>query len=238
MRSLVLARDGRRDLPRLAAFGMLWGRAAGYGGMGSKGGRRRKGGLPMQRVRRAAGTVMIAVCAAGAPLTFGGCGGQRAVGPGGTARTVEPATPEQQAALIDRVKALSGEWEMIGGTPMEGQVTNVFAVSSNGSVVREIMFPGGSHEMTNVYHMDGPDLVVTHYCAAGNQPRMRARTGGAGQIRFEPDGVTNLYSASEKYMAQLTLVFTGSDRLRQEWRSMENGVLMAEPTVFELKRKK
>src|SRR2546421_11290186 len=84
-----------------------------------------------------------------------------------------PATDAQRAALLDRVKQLQGTWEMTDDKG-KNQVASVFAVSSNGSVVREIMFPGGPHEMTNVYHMDGPTMVMTHYCAMGNQPRLRA----------------------------------------------------------------
>ena len=41
--------------------------------------------------------------------------------------------------------------------------------------------------MINMYHMDGDDLVLTHYCAGGNQPTMKLNTenssatpGGAG----------------------------------------------------------
>ncbi|MEZ6019293.1 MAG: hypothetical protein R3F17_04090 [Planctomycetota bacterium] len=40
--------------------------------------------------------------------------------------------------------------------------------------MREIMFPGQPFEMTNVYRLDGNDLCVTHFCAVGNQPQMRA----------------------------------------------------------------
>ena len=33
---------------------------------------------------------------------------------------------------------------------------------------------GTPMEMVTLYHMDGAELVATHYCAMGNQPRMRA----------------------------------------------------------------
>ena len=29
-------------------------------------------------------------------------------------------------------------------------------------------------EMISVYTAEGPDLVMTHYCVLGNQPRMKA----------------------------------------------------------------
>ncbi len=61
-------------------------------------------------------------------------------------------------------------------------VTCVFKLLSGGSAVRETMFPGTDHEMTNMYHLDGHDLVLTHYCAEGNQSRMRAKPGGKNNV--------------------------------------------------------
>lgn len=134
-------------------------------------------------------------------------------------QVVAPATSAQRAALLDPVKSLEGEWTMTDESGAE-QVASVFTVSSNGSVVREVMFPGQTHEMTNLYHMDGTSLVVTHYCAAGNQPRMRAQAGPDPMIlTFERDGVSNLTSADETYMGGLTLTRTGPDTLVARWTS-------------------
>src|SRR4051794_18765367 len=90
----------------------------------------------------------------------------------GEQRVVSTATPTQKAALIDRVKSLAGTWEMVRHDGTKDTV--VYQVSSNGSAVREVMFPGSKQEMTNMYTMDGSDLLMTHYCAMGNQPHMRA----------------------------------------------------------------
>lgn len=179
-------------------------------------------------VGRAAGAM-----AAVAVLALAGCSS----GPKGSGTfKVAGAATSEQAAAFERIKALAGEWE---STDPEHPGTTIFTVSSAGSVVREIMLPGTSHEMTNVYHMDGPDLVVTHYCAIGNQPRMRARPAdvSADRIAFGPDSVTNLRSEDEPYMGQLTLVFTGPDTLRQEWRTYKQGKLLEDHAVFEMRRR-
>lgn len=161
-----------------------------------------------------------------------GCG-QR--GDRGLFKVAGPNTPATVAAF-ERIKALAGTWE---STSADHPGTTVFAVSSNGSVVREIMLPGTEHEMTNVYHMDGPDLVVTHYCAIGNQPRMRARPSdvSADRIAFGPDGVMNLRRDDEIYMGQLTLIFIGPDTLRQEWRTFRQGQVNEDHAVFEMRRR-
>ncbi|QYK48186.1 MAG: hypothetical protein KF838_15515 [Phycisphaeraceae bacterium] len=134
-------------------------------------------------------------------------------------QVVKPATDAQRAALLDTVKSLEGTWTMVDD---KGQTitASVFTVSSSGSVVREVMFPGQPHEMTNVYHMDGPTLVVTHYCAVGNQPRMRAKAGSdPAVITFEPDSVTNLTSAEQYYMGGLTLTRRDPETLIARWTS-------------------
>ena len=52
-------------------------------------------------------------------------------------------------------------------------VVHEFKTSAAGTVVMETMNPGTGHEMINMYHVDGDDLLLTHYCAGNNQPRMR-----------------------------------------------------------------
>jgi hypothetical protein len=149
---------------------------------------------------------------------------------------VSAATAEQKAATIDRVKSLAGTWVL---TDKKGQSqSTVFAVTSAGSAVREVMLPGSDHEMTNMYFMDGPSIVMVHYCAMGNQPRMRATAAGADRIHFKFDGITNLHSADEGYMAELILTFKDADNIREEWYSIKDGKLDAHADVFDLKRKK
>jgi hypothetical protein len=152
-----------------------------------------------------------------------------------SATVVAPATPAQQA-MLDRVKGLEGTWEMQGG--VEGKpATVVFHTGGGGNTVREIMFPGDEHEMTNMYHLDGRSLVMTHYCAIGNQPRMRATAADADSIAFTFDSVTNRTSATQMYMGEMTLTFVDKDTIREDWVHFENGQPGA-PTRFELKRKR
>lgn len=145
-------------------------------------------------------------------------------------------TPREQA-MLDALKRLAGEWTMVDekGETVTG---SVFAVSSNGHVVREVMFPGTDHEMTNVYHLDGPSLLVTHYCAMGNQPRMRATGPGPHDLDFRFDGVTNLAS-DQAYMGSLRLVIADPDHIEQHWKSYKNGAELADHApVFKLTRKR
>jgi hypothetical protein len=130
-----------------------------------------------------------------------------------------PATNPQ--AMLDAVKGLKGEWMMIDDKGV-AQPASTFTVSSNGSVVREIMFQGTEHEMTNMYHLDGNSLIMTHYCAMGNQPRMRAVAFDGKTMAFAPDSVTNL-KGDAAYMGSMTMTFVDANNVSMDWRSIKNG---------------
>jgi cyclopropane fatty-acyl-phospholipid synthase-like methyltransferase len=160
-----------------------------------------------------------------------------AAGCAGGARVAGTATDQQRAVLFDRVKSLEGTWVMKDEKGQE-YIASVFKVSSSGSVVREIMFPGSDHEMTNVYHMDGPTLVMTHYCAGGNQPRMRAVAGDPNTINLKFDSVTNLRSSDEQYMGGLVITLVSADYVKADWTSYQRGKDELPHAVFEMHRQK
>lgn len=149
------------------------------------------------------------------------------------------ATEAQDRAMLGEIAQLAGEWE-IAGEDGSVQPASVFAVTSAGSAVREVMFPGTAHEMTNVYHMDGQRLVMTHYCAAGNQPRMVAsaarRTSEGTVYAFEFDSVSNLRESHDHYMGQMTLTIAGENEIRQEWRSFDRRGELVGPMTLVMRR--
>lgn len=139
-------------------------------------------------------------------------------------QSVEPARAEGPAgrAMLDAVKSLEGTWSMPGPEGQE-QVAE-FRVSSGGSVVRELMFPGQAHEMTNMYALDGDALLVTHYCAGGNQPRMRATSLDGNKIVFARESVTGLDPGTDAVMAEMTLELVDRDHFVEHWRAFAGDV--------------
>ena len=90
---------------------------------------------------------------------------------------------EHAAAAADRSRdprfeflaALAGNWiAEAGSAEMPASARFEFRLTAGGTVVEEREMIGTPMEMVTLYHMDGADLVATHYCALGNQPRMRA----------------------------------------------------------------
>src|SRR5262245_44643656 len=142
---------------------------------------------------------------------------------------------------LERVKKLAGTWVAVGkdGKPTD-QVVSVIKVTAAGSAVIETLFPGQPHEMVSVYHRDGNDLVMTHYCALGNQPRMKADPKSpANQIRFKFAGGTNLDPAKDKHMHEGAITFVDDDHIEWSGVCWEGGKPSAETCAgLKLVRKK
>lgn len=140
----------------------------------------------------------------------------------GTAKShVGPTDPALRKPLFDAVAALEGSWTGVAPDGTEGRTE--FSVTSAGSAVRETMMPGTEHEMTNMYTLDGNGLVMTHYCAGGNQPHMRATAVEGNRIVFEPVSVSDLETEDQVYMGAMTLVLIDADHVEQHWSSYKSG---------------
>ena len=75
-----------------------------------------------------------------------------------------------------------------------------------------------------VFHLDGDRLLATHYCAQGNQPRLRLRAGpGSDVLVFEFLDATNLGSATDPHLVRLTFLSRDPDHLVREEVYAENG---------------
>ena len=124
---------------------------------------------------------------------------------------------------FERMKSLVGEWK---GTSMGGKPATVtYTLVSDNSALMERLFVGGESEMVTMYHPDGDRLMMTHYCSAHNQPRMRSQTvaGGSKIITFDLVDVTNLSAPDAGHMKKLVVTFVDKDHFTQEWTWIEKG---------------
>lgn len=125
---------------------------------------------------------------------------------------------------FEALKALEGDWARIGedGKPAASP-TITYRVTAGGAALLETVFPGTSHEMVTLYHLEGDGLVLTHYCIEGNQPHMRLKSHSADQLDFEcPEGA-KLDSENARHMHSGSFTFLGPDRIKTEWRRLNNG---------------
>jgi hypothetical protein len=134
----------------------------------------------------------------------------------GTVRAEKPAT----AAIFERMKTLAGEWkgtvEWSGARTGSGEMDATYLLSGNGSALVETLGVDGTASMTSVYHMDGADLRMTHFCGAQNQPRLKAsRVDEAeGVVTFSFVDATNLKTPTSPHVSGLELRFLEAGRLR------------------------
>ena len=147
-----------------------------------------------------------------------------------------PADAPKPPSRLDALKALTGTWEMKGEGGQPGPIV-AYRVTSAGSAVMETLFQGTEKEMITMYTMEGEDLVLTHYCAMGNQPRMKALPSkDAKVIAFEFVGGGNMASRDEMHMDSLTMTFVDATHLRHEWTMWSEGKVVR-TVVLDLAKK-
>jgi hypothetical protein len=121
------------------------------------------------------------------------------------------------AATFERLKRLNGEWQGTVESRQGPAATVLYRLTANGKTLMETLFPGMDHEMISMYHLDGKDLVVSHYCAVGNQPRMKLTSASPSQLIFDFAGGTNLDPKKDVHIHSGKLIFVDDDHLESEW---------------------
>ena len=137
----------------------------------------------------------------------------------------QPNAPAQSSAAFDKLKSLAGEWE---GTANEGgkeiSATTSFRLVSDGSVLMDVLAPGTPHEMITMFHMDGSDLLATHYCAAHNQPRFfSVAASEPNVVAFEFKDATNLSSPAAPHMVGVKFTLIDPNHHIEDWTFLANG---------------
>ena len=116
----------------------------------------------------------------------------------------------------DRMKSLVGAWK---GTENGHPVAVSYALVSGGTALMETLDGEHGVSMVTMYAPDGAAMLATHYCAVGNQPRMRATGSPDGKsLAFEFVDASNV-SGTTEVMRKLVVTFVDADHFRQTWTS-------------------
>lgn len=152
-----------------------------------------------------------------------------------TMSTVVLAQSSSQKAF-DQMKSLAGKWE---GT-LDGKKMHVsLRVTSMGNaLMHEMTGAGRPDDPITMFNLDGDRLLLTHYCDAGNQPRMVATVSPDGKsITFNFLEATNLLSSQMGHMQRVVFSFIDPDHHTEEWEfAMADGKQMG--GLLDLKRAK
>jgi hypothetical protein len=120
---------------------------------------------------------------------------------------------------FERLKSLVGTWETVEkGSKRPGVAT--YTLTGGGKVLMEVM--GG---MATAYHLDKGTLVLTHFCGAGNQPRMRVKKidSEGRHIAFEMYDITNHSNPESYYSSALDVRFLEDGTVELDYRGMTAG---------------
>jgi hypothetical protein len=120
--------------------------------------------------------------------------------------------------IFDTIKSLVGDWQgtyQWKGRSANGKMDAKYYLTGNGSAVVEDLIQQGKIVMTSVYHLDANDVRVTHYCAAGNQPRFKAEAfdDQNSAVTFQFVDVTNLTKPDDAHVTAITLRFQEKGKL-------------------------
>ena len=149
--------------------------------------------------------------------------------------TVAFAQSDAQKSF-DKLKTLGGSWEgratlvppqpdMAEGTLMQLSLR----VTSRGNALVHEMKEAGKpddpkhydHPVTMLY-LDGDRLLLTHYCDAGNRPRMAARTSADGKT-VEFDFVDVAGSTDHGHMHHAVFTLIDENHHTEDWTYMMPG---------------
>lgn len=128
-------------------------------------------------------------------------------------------------AAFEKLKGLAGTWSGPIGSADGPKGRISYEVISGGSVVMEVLFPGEPHEMRSMYHLDKGDLMMTHYCSGGTQPRMRlSKTASTpDKLVFDFDGGTNFDLNKDSFIHNGEIRFLPDGRMEASWTAWANG---------------
>lgn len=116
-----------------------------------------------------------------------------------TALSLSATAQSNSQKSFDKMKTLAGSWQgrvsTIPGDPdMEGTLTRVtLRVTSRGNAMVHEMKQAGTPDDPTKYddpitmmYLDGDRLLLTHYCDAGNRPRMSGKITPDGKaVEFD-----------------------------------------------------
>jgi len=115
---------------------------------------------------------------------------------------------------FDLLKGLEGNW---AGKNQQGQPIQVtFRLTAGGSALMSEILGRGPENMITMFHMDGDRLLMTHYCGAGNQPRMKVISSDAKSVSFEFVDGTNI-GPGDGHMQHVTFTQPDADHHIEEW---------------------
>lgn len=105
------------------------------------------------------------------------------------------------AEAFEQMKVVVGQWQ---GVSEGGRSLRIdYATTARGSVLVETWQPGTKAETLSVMHQDGDQVMATHYCGQGNQPRLVMKSSDGKRFVFEYQDASNLGDPDASHLHRL-----------------------------------
>jgi hypothetical protein len=148
---------------------------------------------------------------------------------------VAAAQPGVEAAAaqprFEHLQQLAGCWKCTADT---WAVDLVYRLVSSGSALVESFTTASGKETLTIFHLDDSRLLATHYCAQGNQPRLRLDHTSDRTFVFVFQDATNLSSPAASHLDRLELELIDADHYRRIETYVADG--KEETTRFDCQR--
>jgi hypothetical protein len=127
---------------------------------------------------------------------------------------------------FDKMKTLAGSWEgHVTTVPLapeiEGKLvhTTLRVTSMGNALMHEMTGAGRPDDPITMVYMDGDRLMLTHYCDAGNRPRMVGKIGADGNtVEFDFLDVAGSLQYGHMHHAVFTVI--DADHHTEDWTFM------------------
>ena len=145
-----------------------------------------------------------------------------------------PGAPEtiiyDAASAMAFLTSTAGEWQSgpqhEHGGPAPAGNRNAVSVKTKaaGSAVVHTYAQGTPGEMETIFHMNGDELLLTHYCALQNAPVLRfVKSNKPGELKFEFKGGTNFDAKVDAHLHESTFQIKDKDTVEQSSTVFANG---------------
>jgi hypothetical protein len=157
-------------------------------------------------------------------------------------KPTDKVAPSEAQLAFDKLKTVAGTWEgEVTTFPSEPSIDHQAAqfsmrVTSRGNaLVHELTIPGIPDHPVTMFYVEDERLTLTHYCDAGNRPRMAGKASADGKsLEFD---FLDLSGGNQRgHMHHAKFTFIDENHHTEDWTYMMPG----EKSVrahFDLRRK-
>jgi hypothetical protein len=127
-------------------------------------------------------------------------------------------------AVFDAFRGMAGRWQGKSTKGWEDEMSARVIAKDSVVVMRSFEAHPGEEMLTTIL-MDGQDLTLTHYCVAGNQPRLVASSVSPDgrEVTFSFRDGTNLPSRDRGHMDKVIYRFVDDDHFTSRWTWYQDG---------------